>query len=255
MLNKSVERKALAQFLDKELQVARFRDYCPNGLQVEGRDEIKRIVSGVTACQTLLDRAVELRADAVLVHHGYFWRGEDTRIVGQKLKRLKTLIDHSMSLFAYHLPLDSHPSLGNNAQLAQLFGFDVSARFGEDELGWLGHVQSESISKLSDLCTHLSSRLGREVLAIGNPDQVIETIAWCSGAAQNMLSAAIESGASVFISGEISEPTVHLARESGVAYISAGHHATERYGVKALGQRIAEEFGIEHYFVDVDNPV
>lgn len=255
MLRKSVERNTLTQFLSNELQVARFRDYCPNGLQVEGRNEISRIVSGVTACQALLDEAVRLHADAVLVHHGYFWRGEEMRVVGQKYQRLKTLIEHGISLYAYHLPLDSHPQLGNNAQLAQLFGFEVTGRFGEDELGWLGRCASKPSLSAGQLTKHISSCLGRQALLIGAPDQIVKNVAWCSGAAQNMLGAAIDAGAEVYISGEISEPTVHLAREAGVAYIACGHHASERYGVQALGALVAREFGIEHQFVDIDNPV
>ena len=255
MLKKSVERKALAQFLDKELQVARFRDYCPNGLQVEGRNEIKRVVSGVTACQALLDEAVRLQADAVLVHHGYFWRGEDARVIGTKLKRLQTLIKHDISLFAYHLPLDSHVTLGNNAQLAELFELDVTGRFGEDDIGWLGRTRFGQVQTLAQLSELISVKLQRKVLFIGDADQEVETIAWCSGGAQSMLSAAIDAGASVYVSGEISEPTVHLARESGVSYIAAGHHATERYGVQAVGKLIEQEFGIEHLFVDINNPV
>lgn len=255
MLRKSVERNTLTQFLSNELQVARFRDYCPNGLQVEGRNEIRRIVSGVTACQALLDEAVKLEADAILVHHGYFWRGEDMRVVGQKYQRLKTLIDHGISLFAYHLPLDSHVSLGNNAQLAKLFGFEITGRFGEDDLGWLGTWPAAKVSTVGELGTHISASLGRQALLIGDPTQTLGTVAWCSGAAQNMLGAAIDAGASLYISGEISEPTVHLAREAGVAYLACGHHASERYGVQALGNLIAQEFGIEHQFVDIDNPV
>ncbi|MBC3872611.1 Nif3-like dinuclear metal center hexameric protein [Undibacterium flavidum] len=255
MLRKSVERNTLTQFLSNELQVARFRDYCPNGLQVEGRNEIRRIISGVTACQALLDEAVRLDAGAILVHHGYFWRGEDMRVVGQKYQRLKTLLDHEISLFAYHLPLDSHVSLGNNAQLAKLFGFEVTGRFGDDDLGWLGTCSAADVSTVGQLATHISSILGRQALVIGNPDQPLNSVAWCSGAAQNMLGAAIEAGASVYISGEISEPTVHLARETGVAFLACGHHASERYGVQALGELIAQTFGVEHQFVDIDNPV
>jgi dinuclear metal center YbgI/SA1388 family protein len=255
MLRKSVERNVLAQFLANELQVARFRDYCPNGLQVEGRREIKRIISGVTACQALLDEAVRLQADAILVHHGYFWRGEDMRVIGQKFRRLKTLIENDVSLFAYHLPLDSHPILGNNAQLAKLFGFEVTGRFGEDDLGWLGKWSKVAPATAGDVAAHISNILGREALIVGDSARTVDTIAWCSGAAQNMLAAAIEAGASIYISGEISEPTVHLAREAGVAYLACGHHASERYGVQALGQFIVQQFGIEHQFVDIANPV
>lgn len=255
MLEKSIDRNMLTQFLANELQVARFRDYCPNGLQVEGRKEIKKIITGVTACQALLDEAVRLEADAILVHHGYFWKGEDMRVVGQKYQRLKTLIEHEMSLFAYHLPLDSHPILGNNAQLAQLFGFDVTGRFGEDDIGWLGRSIDVGISQVGQLAAHISSKLGRDALIIGDAEQAVGTIAWCSGAAQNMLAAAIDAGANVYISGEISEPTVHLAREAGVSYVACGHHASERYGVQALGNMIASEFGIQHQFVEIANPV
>jgi putative NIF3 family GTP cyclohydrolase 1 type 2 len=151
--------------------------------------------------------------------------------------------------------LDSHASLGNNAQLAKLFDFEVSGRFGDDDLGWLGTWREGQSPRLAELVTHVSDKLQREVLCIGDPDQTIESIAWCSGAAQNMLGSAIEAGASVYLSGEISEPTVHLSRESGVSYLAAGHHATERYGVQALGQFVAQELGIEHVFVDIDNPV
>jgi dinuclear metal center YbgI/SA1388 family protein len=252
---KSVNRDALAQFLATELQAARSRDYCPNGVQVEGRLEIKIIVSGVTASLALLEQAVLLKADAVLVHHGYFWRGEDMRVVGQKHKRLKLLLENDLSLFAYHLPLDMHPQLGNNAQLGKLLEIAPTARFGEDDLGWIGQMMGDSICTVGDLAKHIEHKLGREPLLIGNPAQMLGQVAWCTGAAQNMLDQAIAAGASVYLSGEISEPTVHLARESGVAYFACGHHATERYGVQALGEFIAKEFDIEHYFIDIDNPV
>ena len=252
---KSVNRDVLAQFLATELQTARSRDYCPNGVQVEGRDEIKIIVSGVTASLALLEQAVLLKADAVLVHHGYFWRGEDMRVTGQKHKRLKLLLGSDISLFAYHLPLDMHPTLGNNAQLAKLLGIAPTARFGDDDLGWLGRMMDESIHTTGELAKHIERKLGRSPLLIGSPDQQLGQVAWCTGAAQNMLEQAISVGASVYLSGEISEPTVHLARESGVAYLACGHHATERYGVLALGEYIANEFGIAHHFIDIDNPV
>jgi dinuclear metal center YbgI/SA1388 family protein len=252
---KSVNRDALAQFLATELQTARSRDYCPNGVQVEGRSEIKVIVSGVTASLALLEQAVLLKADAVLVHHGYFWRSEDMRVIGPKHKRLKRLLENDMSLFAYHLPLDMHPQLGNNAQLAKRLEITPTARFGDDDLGWLGQMMGDSIRTVGDLAKHIECGLGRTPQLIGNPDQMLGKIAWCTGAAQNMLDQAIAAGASVYLSGEISEPTVHLARESGVAYLACGHHATERYGVQALGEYIAKEFGIAHHFVDIDNPV
>ena len=252
---KSVNRDALAEFLATELGITRFRDYCPNGVQVEGRAEIKIIVSGVTASLALLEQALLLKADAVLVHHGYFLRGEDMRVIGQKQKRLKLLLENDISLFAYHLPLDMHPTLGNNAQLANQLGIVPSARFGEDDLGWIGHMLDSSIRTVSDLAQRVETTLGRRPLLIGSADQLVRQVAWCTGAAHNMLDQAINAGASVFLSGEISEPTVHLARESGVAYLACGHHATERYGVQALGAFIAKEFGLEHHFVDIDNPV
>lgn len=250
----TIDRNELARLIESELQVNRFRDYCPNGLQVEGRSEIKRIVTGVTASLALLEAAVRLRADAVLVHHGYFWKGEDARVVGQKQKRLKLLLQHDISLFAYHLPLDSHPVLGNNARLAHRLNLVEKGRFGEDGLGWWGCHQHPHM-RISEFASFIKQQLGREPLLIGDPDQQLGTVAWCTGAAQNMLDQAIAVGANVYLSGEISEPTVHLARESGVAYLACGHHATERYGIQALGDYISQQTGIEHQFVDIDNPV
>lgn len=251
----SVTRAKLSDYLAEELQINRFRDYCPNGVQVEGREQIKRIVTGVTASLALLEKAVHLKADAILVHHGYFWRGEDMRVIGQKHKRLKLLLEHDISLFAYHLPLDMHAQLGNNAQLAQRLGLLPNARFGEDDLGWIGVAEDASLRTVGQLVAQIEARLGRKPLLIGDPEQLVAKIAWCTGAAQNMLDQAISVGASVYLSGEISEPTVHLARESGVAYLACGHHATERYGIQALGQHLAEKFGLAHHFVDIDNPV
>lgn len=251
----SISRDELAQFLETELQLARVRDYCPNGVQVEGRNEIKRIVTGVTASLALLNKAVSLQADAVLVHHGYFWRGEDMRVIGQKQKRLKLLLQHDISLFAYHLPLDMHPLIGNNARLAHELGLQAEGRFGDDDLGWIGHSVVPEIVTVGQFARHIETCLGRQPLLIGESNEPLGKIAWCTGAAQGMLDAAIAAGASVYLSGEISEPTVHLARESGVAYLACGHHATERYGIQALGGLLAEKFGIEHLFVDIDNPV
>ncbi|MFZ6756977.1 Nif3-like dinuclear metal center hexameric protein [Undibacterium sp. Ji50W] len=255
MSMKSVNRDELGQFLAKELQVNYFRDYCPNGLQVEGRDTIKHIVSGVTANLALLERAIELQADAVLVHHGYFWRGEDMRVIGQKHRRLKLLLKHDISLFAYHLPLDGHAELGNNIGLARCLGLLPDGRFGENDLGWLGRADNVQLNTMADLALHVELKLGRKPLLVGDPATPLGRIAWCTGAAQNMLDQAIAAGASVYLSGEISEPTVHLARESGVAYLACGHHATERFGVQSLGNFIAAQLGIQHSFVDIDNPV
>lgn len=256
MTLRTANREELANYLAQTLNIAQYRDYCPNGLQVEGRAEISLVVSGVTASQALIEAALDLKADAILVHHGYFWRGEDARVIGTKQKRLRALLTNDVNLFAYHLPLDGHPELGNNAQLARQLSLVGSDRFGEDKLGWLGVPEADAnIVTVGDLARLIERRLGRAPLLIGDADQQLGKIAWCTGAAQGFLGDAIAAGASVYISGEISEPTVHLARETGVAYIAAGHHATERYGVQALGAHVADHFGIRHQFVDIDNPV
>jgi dinuclear metal center YbgI/SA1388 family protein len=223
-------------------------------MQVEGRAEIGYIVSGVTASAALLQAAIEEGADAILVHHGYFWRGEDMRVIGQKQRRLKLLLENDINLFAYHLPLDMHAEFGNNAQLARELGLQADGRFGENDLGWLGHADA-SVRTVGDLARLVEQRLGRAPLVIGDATQPVGRIGWCTGAAQSMLGEAIDAGVSVYLSGEISEPTVHLARESGVAYLACGHHATERYGVQALGVHLAQHFGIRHQFIDIDNPV
>ncbi|MFM8247078.1 MAG: Nif3-like dinuclear metal center hexameric protein [Burkholderiaceae bacterium] len=245
-------RDTLTKHLAETLDINRFRDYCPNGLQVEGKPQISRLITGVTASLALLEAAVAVHADALLVHHGYFWRGEDPRVVGSRRARLKLLLDHDINLFAYHLPLDAHPELGNNAQLAKLLGFETTGRFGEQDLGWLGRV---NVSTVADLVQVVHIALGRTPQLIGDPSQRVERVAWCTGAAQNAFEHAIDAGASVYLSGEISEQTVHLARETGVAYLACGHHATERYGVQALGNHVAQQFGIHHQFIDIPNPV
>ena len=255
MSQKSVNRLVLTTYLAEALNITQFHDYCPNGLQVEGRTEISTLVTGVTASQALLEAALDYGADTVLVHHGYFWRGEDARVVGAKHRRLKLLLTHDMNLFAFHLPLDSHPTLGNNVQLAQELGFRVEGRFGNDDLGWLGAVNDPTVETVGDLVRVIENKLHRTPMLIGDPTQKLTQVAWCTGAAQNMFGDAISAGASVYISGEISEPTVHLARETGVAYLAAGHHATERYGIRALGCHLAERFKLQHYFIDIDNPV
>lgn len=243
----------LTSYLDDLLQTPKFRDYCPNGLQVEGCAEVSRIVAGVTASQALLDRAVAEGAQAVLVHHGYFWKGEDGRVTGIRRRRLATLLQHDISLLAYHLPLDAHPELGNNAQLAALAGWTAQGRFGEQDVAWFGTVDQPAV--LSDVAARLAATLTREPLVIGDPERPIRRIAWCSGGAQGYFEQAIALGVDAFVSGEISEQTVHLARESGVAYLAAGHHATERYGVRALAVHLGSRFGLDCRFVDVDNPV
>lgn len=255
MKEKEIHRNELIRFLDNELQVSRFRDYCPNGLQVEGKAQIRHIVTGVTACQALLDAASERGADAVLVHHGYFWRGEDMRICGQKYKRISTLIQNEMNLLAYHLPLDAHATLGNNAQLAQQLGLKADGYFGEDNLGWTGYWDAEDVGDIGAVAARLQSVLQRTPLVIGDMSSKPGKVAWCTGAAHHFLEQAIQAGANTYISGEISEPVVHLAREAGVTYIAAGHHATERYGIRALGEHLQQVFGISCEFIDIDNPV
>jgi dinuclear metal center YbgI/SA1388 family protein len=245
--------KQLESYLDLLLNTSHFSDYCPNGLQVEGRSEIKRIVSGVTASFEFLQAAIDEKADAILVHHGYFWRGENECLVGMKRRRIAFLLANDVSLFAYHLPLDAHPEIGNNIQLGNRLGFIETGRFGEQNIAAYGNSSQEIT--LRELGVNLERVLSRRPLIIGNEDKLIRRIAWCTGAAQDYFDEAIRLGVDVFITGEISERIVHAARESGVAFISAGHHATERYGVQELGEHVAKKFGIAHQFIDIDNPV
>ncbi|MDP2247105.1 MAG: Nif3-like dinuclear metal center hexameric protein [Nitrosomonadales bacterium] len=245
--------KELIDYTGQILEVERFHDYCPNGLQVEGRTDVKNIVSGVTASMELLKAAEQAGADMVLVHHGYFWRNEDPRIVGIKKKRIEFLLGHQLNLAAYHLPLDVHPEFGNNVQLGRLLNIELEGYAGEQSLVAYGRfMEAESLLGLQ---ARLAVLLNRTPLAIGEPDKKVQRVAWCTGAAQQYLEKVIELDVDVFISGEISEQTVHLARESGVAYIAAGHHATERYGIQALGEHLAQHFGLKHRFIDIDNPI
>jgi dinuclear metal center YbgI/SA1388 family protein len=245
--------ETLRDHLDQTLDIASFKDYCPNGLQVEGRAEVRRVLCGVTASQALLDLAVEGGFDAVLVHHGYFWRGEDGRIIGIRKKRLATLLVNDISLFAYHLPLDAHAELGNNAQLARMAGWHAEGRFGEQSLGWTG--RPDEPQSASAILGKLGTVLGRVPMLVGDGERVVRRIAWCTGGAQGYFEQAIEAGADLYVSGEISEQTVHVARESGVPYVAAGHHATERYGAQAVSAYLATTFGLDTTFIDVDNPV
>lgn len=243
----------ITQYVAQLLQVERFKDYCPNGLQVEGKTEISKIVSGVTASMALLQAAKDAGADLILVHHGYFWRGEDARITGIKRQRLGFLINNNLNLLAYHLPLDAHPELGNNAQLGKLLGIEPLGYAGESNIVAYGNLTSPM--SLTDFVQHLEQRLQRKATVVGPQQKAVQKVAWCTGAAQGYIDTAIELGVDAYISGEISEQTNHEALESGVSYISAGHHATERYGVQALGQHLAEKFGLEHEFIDIKNPV
>ena len=248
-----MKRQQLVEYLDGLLQPGRFRDYCPNGLQVEGRAEVVRVVAGVTASQALLDVAVARGADAVLVHHGYFWKGEDGRVTGIRRQRLKTLLANDINLLAYHLPLDAHPDLGNNAQLASRLGWLPDGRFGEQDIAWLGNVEIPTTA--GRLAAQIADELVRNPMLIGDPERPIRRLGWCSGGAQDYFEQAIALGVDAFVSGEISEQTVHLARESGVAYLACGHHASERYGVAALAAHLSRKCGLECEFVDLDNPV
>ncbi|MDB5866318.1 MAG: metal-binding protein [Betaproteobacteria bacterium] len=248
-----MQRAELDAYLDQYLDVAKFRDYCPNGLQVEGKAAVMRIVTGVTASLALIERAIEARADAVLVHHGYFWRGEDPRIVGIKRSRIARLLEHDLNLYAFHLPLDAHVEVGNNVALARTLGLMVEGRSGENDLVFYG--RTDTPLTLADLAARVEQRLVRAPLVIGDTDRAIERVAWCTGAAQGYLEEAVRLGVDAYITGEASEQTVHLARESGVAFIGAGHHATERYGIQALGAHLAGRFGLEHVHIDDPNPV
>jgi dinuclear metal center YbgI/SA1388 family protein len=243
----------LRDYIASLLEPDRFRDYCPNGIQVEGRAEVYRIASGVTASQRLLEAATAWNADAILVHHGYFWRNEDAVVTGIKKRRIAHLLRHDVSLLAYHLPLDVHAELGNNAQLGRRLGFTEHGRFGEQDIACHGElVQAQTLTQLTQQITH---SLQRAPLVIGDGDPTIRRIAWCTGAAQGYFDAAIALGVDAFLTGEISEQNVHTAQETGVAFIAAGHHATERYGVQALGAHLADHCGIEHQFFDLENPV
>ena len=250
-----IGRDELSMALDAELCVERFKDYCPNGLQVEGKAEIAVLVSGVTACQALLDRAVALQADAILVHHGYFWRGEDQRLVGMRARRIKTLLTADINLFAYHLPLDCHPTLGNNAGLGQAMGL---TEFGSINPNDKSHpvfqgsfVKAQTLTQIAE---GLRGALQREVTMVGSGDTAVTSGVWSTGGGQNYIDEAADAGADLFVTGEISEQTVHVARERGIAFIAAGHHATERYGVRRLGSWIADHYGVQHHFIDIDSP-
>ena len=248
----SVNRQTLLKTFDELLQPVRFKDYGPNGLQVEGKENISRIVSGVTASRALIEAAIEQKADAIFVHHGLFWRGMDGRITGWMKQRIQLLLAHDINLLAYHLPLDAHPTLGNNAQLGRVLGLTPDAHFGDQDLGVVGDGEFANAQALAD---HVQLQLGRPVVLVqAEGDRPIRRVAWCTGGAQGFFESAIAAGADAFITGEISEPQAHLARETGVAFIAAGHHATERYGAPAVAAHVAQQLGLAHQFIDIDNP-
>lgn len=244
---------ALVSSLNRYLHPEKYHDYAPNGLQVEGRQEVRRIVTGVSANLELIRAARELSADAILVHHGWFWKREDPRIMGIRRMRIGELLDGDISLIAYHLPLDDHPEVGNNVLLGNALGFIAEGHFGEDNLGWIG--QPEEAMEASSLASRVERILGRKPLLVGPSDRFVTRVAWCTGAAQDMLEEAAAAGANCFISGEISERTTAIAAELGVPYLSCGHHATETFGIKALGDWVAKDHGLDVTFVDIPNPV
>lgn len=246
-------RDTLTAHLDQLLEVARFSDYGPNGLQVEGRETIRRLVTGVTASLALIEAAIEAEADAILVHHGLFWRGQDGRVTGWMKQRLARLLRHDINLYAYHLPLDAHAELGNNAQLGLRLGFVAQGRFGDQQLGWLGSPPADvgTAGQLADL---VAARLGRRPVLLPGDGRTLRSVAWCTGGAQGWFESAIAAGADLYLTGELSEPQAHYARETGVAFLACGHHATERYGAEAVGVHLARMYGLSHQHIDIDNP-
>jgi dinuclear metal center YbgI/SA1388 family protein len=249
-----IQRNDLEHALGLLLQPERFKDYCPNGLQVEGGDAIHKVITGVTASHALIEAAVAHNAQAILVHHGLFWRGYEGRITGWLRQRIALLIKHNINLFAYHLPLDAHPELGNNAQLGARLGLQTQTNFGAQQLGFMGVPTDQTFATPQQLAQHIEKTLQRSVVCVAANGKEIQKIAWCSGGAQSYFEDAIRAGADAFITGEISEPQAHIARECGVSYYACGHHASERYGVLAVGEYLAEQTGVEHVFIDIDNP-
>ncbi len=252
-MKNSIHINELNNYLNLLLQPERFSDYCPNGLQVEGKTHISKIVTGVTASMALLEAALKEKADAILVHHGYFWRGEAQAIIGIKKRRIQFLLQHDINLFAYHLPLDAHAELGNNVMLAKQLGLNIIGKSGENDMLLLTELTApQSLRTFANL---IETKLNRLPQVIGDLQKPVKTVALCTGAAQGYIEQALAVNVDAYISGEISEQTVHVARESGMSYISAGHHATERYGIQALGEHLAQKFGLQHTFIDCDNPV
>jgi len=254
-MSQTVTRQTLLSAFNDLLQPARFKDYGPNGLQVEGADTICHIVSGVTASRALIEAAIDAKADAIFVHHGLFWRGQDGTVTGWMKQRLQLLLAHNINLLAYHLPLDAHPELGNNAQLGQRLGLQVQGTFGEQDLGlWGARADGQTFANAQALAAVVSKALQRESVVVQTPAREIRKVAWCTGGAQSYFEAAIAAGVDAFITGEISEPQAHLARETGVAFLACGHHATERYGAPAAAAHVAAQLGISHQFIEIDNP-
>jgi dinuclear metal center YbgI/SA1388 family protein len=250
-------RSEFELILNQTLSPNRFKDYAPNGLQVEGKNEINRVVTGVTASQALIDAAIEYGADAIFVHHGYFWKGEAPQIVGMKYRRLSALIKNDINLYGYHLPLDAHPTLGNNAGLADAIG--LSNRYGlqsgvslEDSIGLVGELnEAMSADSFQSL---MEQAVGRKVLFESVNSHKIQKVALCTGGAQGYIEQAVDVGADVFITGEVSEQTIHIAREMGIHFVAAGHHATERFGPQSIAKFLFEKHGLDAVFIDINNP-
>ena len=254
-----VARQVIESHLAELLGADGYKDYGPNGLQVEGRAQVGKLVSGVTASLAFIDAAIAAGADALLVHHGLFWRGQDGRVVGWMRQRLGRLLAHDISLFAYHLPLDGHAELGNNAQLGARLGLRADARFGDQALGFVGGFAAptepgQPAPTALSLAATVHDRLGRAPVLLPGDGRPLRRVAWCTGGAQGYFEDAIAAGADAFITGELSEPQAHVARETGVAFLACGHHATERYGAPAVGEHLARQFGLVHQFIDIDNP-
>lgn len=246
-------RDEIVQYTHELLSVAHFNDYGPNGLQVEGRAEVQRLVSGVTASLALIDAAIAVQADTIVVHHGLFWRGQSGALTGWLAERVRRLMAHGINLLAYHLPLDAHAELGNNAVWGRTLGLVADARFGEQQLGFVG-AATPALSSAQTLAAAAERAAGRSVTLLPGDGRSLRRIAWCSGGAQGYFEAAMTAGADAYLTGEISEPQAHLARETGVAFIACGHHASERGGAQALGAALATRFGLDHQFIDIDNP-
>jgi len=247
-----VARDDLQSHLAQLLAVERFRDYGPNGLQVEGRSDVHRLITGVTASLALIEAAVHAQADAILVHHGLFWRGQDGRVTGWMRARLAPLLAHGINLFAYHLPLDAHSELGNNAQFGARLGLRADARFGEQDLGFA--APAGALRTTATLQAAVQRVCERAPLLVPGDGRELKRIGWCTGGAQGTFEAAIGAGVDAYLTGEISEPQAHIARETGVVFVACGHHATERFGAPAVGTHLAERFGLEHRFIDIENP-
>jgi len=249
------ELNEVESFLQALLRPEAFKDYGPNGLQVEGRGRVRRIASGVTASRAFIDAAITAGADALIVHHGLFWRGQDGRLTGWLKERVKRLMAHDINLFAYHLPLDAHAEFGNNAQLGLRLQWRADARFGEQDLGFIGDAgPGDAGTNADELAARIAAVLQRAPLLLRGDGRPLRRVAWCSGGAQGYFEAAIAAGADAFVTGEISEPQAHLAAETGVAFLACGHHATERYGAPAVAAEVARQFGLEHVFIDIANP-